>query len=466
MSIRKTARRHGLNTDASFRYERGCDPNQTLYFLKYTALLIKEIAGGTISSNVVDVYPTPIEPKQINITYKKIDSLIGKKIPAEEIKSILKAREIDILSESEESLLLSIPTYRVDVEKDVDVIEDILRIYGYNNVMPDEEMKSSLSYSSKPDSNKLQNVIAEQLTASGFNEIMNNSLTKSSYYEKLTTFPIDNAVKILNPLSIDLNVMRQTLLFGGLESIAHNANRRNADLKLYEFGTCNFFDKQNRADENPLAGYHEELHLGLWITGNKTTESWVRKEEKTTIYELKAYVHNILIRLGINFSQLVFGNYTNELLNEALTIHNKSGKLLVVFGIVSRRQLKAFDIENDVFYADFSWATLLQETKKHKVTYKEVPKYPEVKRDLSLLLNQSTEFVEIEKIAYSTESKLLKEVSLFDVYQGKNLDAGKKSYAVSFVLQDESKTLTDAQIDSIMNKIMKNLENKLGAKIR
>ncbi len=372
---------------------------------------------------------------------------------------------MDILSENEESLSLSIPPYRVDVERDVDVIEDILRIYGYNNILPGLEIKSSLSFSSKPDSHKLQNIIAEQLTACGFNEIMNNSLTKSSYYENLQSFPIEKSVKIINPLSADLSVMRQTLLFGGLESIAYNVNRRNADLKFYEIGTCSYFNKDNKKENDTLAPYSEELHLGLWLTGNKTPQSWVRKEENTTVYELKAYVENILRRLGFNLQQLVVGEYNDDLLSEALTVHTKSGKLLLVYGAVAKKQLKIFDIESDVFYADFSWNNLLPEVKKHKVTYTEIPKFPEVKRDLSLLIDQSVQFAEIEKIAYETERKLLKEVSLFDVYQGKNLEAGKKSYAVSFILQDETKTLTDSQIDGIMNKMIKNLGDKLDAKI-
>ncbi|GHT57348.1 phenylalanine--tRNA ligase beta subunit [Bacteroidia bacterium] len=463
VSIRKTARRHGLNTDASFRYERGCDPNNTLYILKYAALLIQEVAGGTISSEILDSYPQKIEPKKVAVTYKKINTLIGKEISAAEIKSILEALEMDIISENADELTLSIPTYRVDVQQDVDVIEDILRIYGYNNVLPGDEVKSSLSYSVKPDSHRLQQIIAEQLTAAGFNEIMNNSLTKSAYYEGLTTFPIEEAVKIINPLSADLSVMRQSLLFGGLESIAYNVNRRNADLKFYEFGNTSRFTTDKR-DENPLNAYSEELHLALWTTGNKTAASWVRKEEKTTIYELKAQVENVLRRLG--FGNLVFGEYTDELLSEAQTIHTRGGKQLGVFGIVSKKQLKAFDIENEVFYADFTWNALLKEARKHKTTFADIPKYPEVKRDLSLLLDQSVEFAQIEKIAYETERKLLKEVTLFDVYQGKNLESGKKSYAVSFILQDDTQTLTDSRIDGIMNKLIGNLETRLGAKIR
>lgn len=466
VSIRKTARRHGLNTDASFRFERGCDPNNSVYVLKYAASLIKEVCGGNISSEIIDIYPTEIKPKQVKITYKKINTLIGKELSVKEVKSILASLEMEILSEDEESLLLSIPTYRVDVERDVDVIEDILRIYGYNNILPGLEIKSSLSFSVKPDSHKLQNIIAEQLTASGFNEIMNNSLTKISYYETLQSFPLANAVKIINPLSADLSVMRQTLLFGGLESISYNVNRRNADLKFYEIGTCSYYHPDKKTTDDALSPYTEDLHLGLWITGNKTAQSWVRKEEKTSIYELKAYVENILRRLGISAHQLVVGEYADDLFSEALTIHSKSGLLLATYGVVDKKQLKIFDIDADVFYADLSWNNLLVETKKHKVTYTEIPKFPEVKRDLSLLIDQSIQFSEIEKLAYETERKLLKEVSLFDVYQGKNLEQGKKSYAVSFILQDETKTLTDSQIDGIMKKMIQNFEQKLEAKIR
>jgi phenylalanyl-tRNA synthetase beta chain len=325
-------------------------------------------------------------------------------------------------------------------------------------------VKSSLSYSAKPDSHRLQQIIAEQLTAAGFNEIMNNSLTKSAYYEGLTTsFAIENAVKIINPLSADLSVMRQTLLFGGLESIAYNVNRRNADLKFYEFGNTSRFDA-GKGDENPLNAYSEELHLALWTTGNKTAASWVRSEEKTTVYELKAQVENILRRLG--FGNLVFGEYADELLSEGQTIHTRGGKELGVYGIVSKKRLNRFDIDTEVFYADLSWNALLKEVRKHKTTFTDIPKYPEVKRDLSLLLDQNVEFAQIEKIACETERKLLKEVTLFDVYQGKNLETGKKSYAVSFILQDDTQTLTDSRIDGIMNKLIGNLETRIGAKIR
>lgn len=466
VSIRKTARRHGLNTDASFRYERGCDPNNTIYILKYAALLIQHVAGGTISSDIVDIYTEKIESKKVDITYQKINSLIGKEIEKSTIKTLLNALEMDILKETEEGLQLSIPTYRVDVERDVDVIEDLLRIYGYNNVTPDSSVKSSISYSSKPDSHKLQNLIAEQLTAGGFNEILNNSLTKVAYYEGLETYKAENCVKLLNPLSNDLSVMRQSLLFGGLESIAYNRNRKNQDLKFYEFGNCYYFHAENKQEGQPLAAYSEDFRLGMWITGNKFAQTWVRGEEKSSIYELKGYVENILKRLGVVSSVLIKENFNNELIAEGICLNTRAGITLVSYGTVSKKTLQQFDINSEVFYAELNWNALLDTIRNNKVSYTEISKFPEVKRDLALLVDKNIEFYAIEKIAYESERKLLKSVSLFDVYEGKNLEAGKKSYAVNFILQDEEKTLTDKQIDSIMGKIQKNLEERLGAKLR
>jgi phenylalanyl-tRNA synthetase beta chain len=465
--IRKTARRHGLSTDSSFRFERGCDPNNTIYNLKLAALLIKEVAGGTISCEVSDVYPAAINPFRVDITYSKINSLTGKEIPKETIKSILAGLEISIAEENGDALALNVPTYRVDVQRDVDVIEDILRIYGYNNILPGTSLNSSITFSSKPDSHKLQNLISEQLTGCGFNEIMNNSLTKASYYAESGAYPASRSVMIINPLSADLCSMRQTLLFGGLESIAYNINRKNADIKFYEFGNCYYFDgSQSSTSENPLKPYSEDFHLGIWLSGNKTAQSWVQKQEKTTFYQLRVYVENILTRLGVNTQKAVYGTYDDELFSEGQTIYSPSGKQLVVLGVVDHKQLKKFDIDNDVYFADLNWQNMLSEIKKHKISYSEISKFPEVKRDLALLLDKKTPFAEISKIAFNTERKLLKEVYLFDVYEGKNLEAGKKSYAVSFILQDEDKTLTDNQIDSIMNKLIKNFEEKLGAKIR
>lgn len=466
VSIRKTARRHGLNTDASFRFERGCDPANTIYVLKRCALLIQEVAGGNISSEIVDVYPQEIKPFEVEITLQKINSLIGKEIDRESIEIILNALEMKIVNKTTEGYLLHIPTYRVDVQRDVDVIEDILRIYGYNNVEIGEKLMSNLSYSSKPDSHKLQNLIAEQLTAQGFNEVLNNSLTKGAYYTDLTSYPAANNVKIINALSSDLNVMRQTLLFGGLENINRNVNRKNADLKLYEFGNCYYFNPENKKEGDTLASYSEDYHLALWLTGKKHGQSWTSGNEESSIYELKAYIENILRRLGFNIRKLVSNEYSDDLLSEAITLYSPRKNKLATYGIVHQKIRKMIDIDQNVYYADFNWNAILSELGGHKVQYSEISKFPEVKRDLALLLDNHVTFAEIEKIAYDTENKLLKKVTLFDVYEGKNLESGKKSYAVSFILQDENKTLTDNQIENIMKKLQGNFENKLGAKLR
>jgi len=466
VSIRKTARRHGLNTDASFRYERGCDPTNTIYVLKRCALLIQEVAGGQISSEIVDIYPQEVKPFEVSLSLSKINTLIGKKIGKENIETILGALEMKIVSQNEEGYVLHVPAYRVDVQRDVDVIEDILRIYGYNNVEIGETLKSTLSYSSKPDSYKLQNLISEQLTAQGFNEILNNSLTKGGYYTDLTSYPADNSVKIINSLSSDLNVMRQTLLFGGLENINRNVNRRNTDLKFYEFGNCYYYHAENKKEGEKLAAYSEDFHLGLWLTGNKRGQSWTATDEKSSIYELKAYIENILRRLGFNLRKLVVGEYADDLLSDALTIYSAAGRKLAVYGIVHPKIRKVADIDQEVYFADLNWNAILAELGNKNVQYTELSKFPEVKRDLALLLDKNITFAEIEKIAYETERKLLKKVNLFDVYEGKNLEAGKKSYAVSFLLQDETKTLTDSQIESIMKKLQGNFETKLGAKLR
>ena len=465
--VRKTARRHGLNTDASFRFERGIDPNITLYCLKLAALMVKELAGGTISSEIKDVCATPAADFMVNLSYDKVNTLIGKVIPTDKIKSIVLSLEMKITSETEEGLVLAVPPYRVDVQRDVDVIEDILRIYGYNNVEIPSTLKSSLTTKGEADkSNKLQNLIAEQLVGCGFNEILNNSLTRAAYYNELPTFPADNLVMLLNPLSADLNAMRQTLLFGGLESIAHNANRKNADLKFFEFGNCYYFNAEKKNPEKVLAPYSEDYHLGMWVTGKKVSGSWAHADENSSVYELKAYVENVLLRLGLNPQNLVIGNLADDVFASALSVNTRGGKRLAVFGVVTKKLLKAFDIDNEVYYADLNWKELMKAIKSVKVSYTELSKFPAVKRDLALLIDRSVTFDEIEKIAYDTEKKLLKEVSLFDVYEGKNLDAGKKSYAVSFLLQDENQTLNDKTIDKVMSKLIKNLEDKLGARLR
>ena len=466
-TVRKTARRHGLSTDSSFRFERGIDPNNVIYCLKQAALLVKELAGGTISMEIKDNYPAPIADFTVDLKYQYVHDLIGKTIPVETIKSIVSSLEMKIISETQDGITLQVPPYRVDVQRPCDVVEDILRIYGYNNVEIPTTLKSSLTTKGEVDrSQKLQNLISEQLVGCGFNEILNNSLTKSAYYENLETYPLKNSVMLMNPLSNDLNCMRQTLLFGGLESIQHNANRKNADLKFFEFGNCYYYNAEKKNPEKTLAAYSENYHLGLWVTGKRVTNSWAHAEENSSVYELKAYVLNIFSRLGLNLGSVVFGNLANEIYSAAVSIHTRGGKLLATFGIVSKKIQKAFDLDNEVYYAEINWTELMKAVKNVKVSYTEISKFPSVKRDLALLLDKNVQFAEIESIAYETEKKLLKAVELFDVYEGKNLEPGKKSYAVSFLLQDENATLNDKQIDKIMNKLITNLENKLGAKLR
>ncbi len=465
--IRKTARRHGLNTDASFRFERGIDPNNVVYCLKLAALMVKELAGGTISSEIKDCYPSPFKDFEVELPFQYVHDLVGKTIPADTIKSIVSSLEMKILEETPEGLKLAVPPYRVDVQRPCDVVEDILRIYGYNNVEIPLTLKSSLTTQTDVDkSYKLQNLVSEQLVGCGFNEILNNSLTKSAYYDGMVSFPPEHLVMLMNPLSADLNCMRQTLLFGGLESIVRNVNRKNADLKFFEFGNCYRYDKEKHVDGKVLSAYSEDYHLALWVTGKKVTNSWAHAEEQSSFFELKAYVENILLRLGLDVHKLVFARSEDDLFASALTIHMQSGKYLGAMGVIDNRQLKKADMESDVYYADLLWNELLRAVRSVQVNYKELPKYPMVKRDLAFLLDQSVAFGEVEKIAYETEKKLLRRVELFDVYEGKNLEAGKKSYAVSFFLQDESQTLTEKQIDKIMAKLIANMESKLGAKLR
>ena len=465
--VRKTARRHGLSTDSSFRFERGIDPNGTIYALKEAALLVKELAGGEIASEIKDNYPAPIADFPVELSYEYTNALIGKVIPAETIKSIVTSLEMKITGETPEGLSLLVPAYRVDVQRPCDVVEDILRIYGYNNVEIPTSVKSSLSVKGDVDKSvKLQNLVSEQLVGCGFNEIMNNSLTAATYYEGLETYKPENLVQLMNPLSNDLNVMRATLLFGGLESIQHNANRKNADLKFFEFGNCYHFNAEKKNPEKVLAAYSEELHLGLWITGKRVSNSWAHPDENTSVYELKAYVLNIFRRLGVNFGGLVFGNLTDDIYSVAISVHTRGGKLLATFGVLHKKIQKAFDIDNEVYYADLNWKELMKAIKNNTVAYKEISKFQAVKRDIALLIDKKLQFAEIEKIAYETDKKLLKSVELFDVYEGKNLEAGKKSYAVSFMLQDENATLNDKQIDKVMQKLIANLQNKLDAKLR
>ena len=465
--VRKTARRHGLSTDSSFRFERGIDPNGTIYALKEAAILVKELAGGEIASDIKDNYPAPVADFAVELSYEYVNSLVGKVIPAETIKSIVTSLEMKIVAETAEGLSLSVPAYRVDVQRPCDVVEDILRIYGYNNVEIPTSLKSSLNVEGEVDKSvKLQNLVSEQLVGCGFNEILNNSLTAASYYDGLETYKPENLVRVMNPLSNDLNVMRASLLFGGLECIQHNANRKNADIRFFEFGNCYHFNAEKKNPEKVLAAYSEELHLGLWLTGKYISNSWAHPDMNSSVYELKAYVLNIFSRLGVNLGAMVFGNLSDDIYSVAISIHTRGGKLVATFGVLSKKLQKAFDIDNEVYYADINWKELMKAIKGKKVTYTEISKFPAVKRDLALLIDKKVQFAEIEKIAYETDKKLLKSVELFDVYEGKNLEAGKKSYAVSFVLQDENATLNDKQIDKLMQKLITNLQNKLDAKLR
>jgi len=465
--IRKSARRHGLSTDSSFRFERGIDPNGTIYALKQAAILCQQLAGGKISMDIKDVYPNPMEDFKVDLNYDYVHQLIGKEIGKETIKSIVTSLDMKIEGETEDGLQLSVPPYRVDVQRPCDVVEDILRVYGYNNVEIPTQLKSSLVIKGEEDQkHKLENLAGEQLVGCGFNEIMNNSLTKAAYYDGLNHYPANQLVRMMNPLSSDLNVMRQTLLFGGLESIAHNANRKNPNLRFFEFGNCYQFDPEKKNDEDPIRAYKEETHLGLWITGKRVEGSWAHANEESSFYELKAYVENILHRIGVQPGMMVMKHSDNNIFDKALSLENRGGKLLGEMGVVSRQLQKKAGIDNPVYFADLNWNAFMKLIRKNKVEFTEISKYPAVSRDLALLLDETIEFRQIEEIARQTEKKLLKSVELFDVYEGKNLPAGKKSYAVNFILQDETKTLNDKQIDAIMQKLIQNLKKQLNCELR
>ena len=465
--IRKSARRHGLSTDASFRFERGIDPNGVIYALKQAAILCKELAGGKVSMQIKDVYPQPLPDFPVRLDYNYVNQLVGKCIPQETIKSIVSSLDMRIESEDAEGLQLVVPAFRVDVQRPCDVVEDILRIYGYNNVEIPTQLKSSLVIKGDEDQkHKLENLIGEQLVGCGFNEILNNSLTKGAYYEDLKSYPKENLVNIMNPLSSDLNVMRQTLLFGGLESIAYNANRKSPDLRFFEFGNTYHFSPDKQNADNPMAAYKEETHLGLWVTGKRVSGSWAHADEDSSFYELKAYVMNILSRVGLPIGSVIFRQSENDIFAQATAIENRGGKLLVEMGVLSKKLQKQAGIDREVYYADINWTALTKAVRKNTISYREISKYPAVSRDLALLLDNNVPFADVEKVAYQSEKKLLKQVELFDVYEGKNLPAGKKSYAVNFILQDEQKTLNDKQIDAIMQKIIANLKKQLGAELR
>ena len=461
--IRKSARRHGLSTDASFRFERGIDPNGVIYALKQAALLCKELAGGKVSMEIRDEYPVKMENPQVSLQYDYVNSLIGKEIPADTIKDICESLEMKVLSEGADGMVLEIPAYRVDVTRPCDVVEDILRIYGYNNVEIPTQLKGSLVIKGDEDrKHKLANLVSEQLVGEGFNEILNNSLSKSSYYDDTQ----GTLVRIMNPLSSDLNVMRQTLLFGGLESIAHNANRRNQNLRFFEFGNVYTFSPEKNDPENPMQAYQEQYHLGMWVTGKRVEGSWAHQNEDATFYELSAYVENVFRRIGLKPGMTVRKKSENPIFAAGLTIENRGGKVLAEMGILTKKLQKQFGIDNTVYYAEMNWTQLMKATKKNEVLFTEVPKFPAVSRDLALLVDNAVEFAQIEQVARQTEKKLLKKVELFDVYEGDKLPAGKKSYAVNFILQDEEKTMGDKQIEAIMQKLITNIKKQLNAELR
>ncbi len=465
VSIRKTARRYGLSTDASFRFERGTDPNITIWALKRAAMLIKEVAGGEISSEIVDVYPKPVEDFKVEYNLKRTTTFIGKEIPVATIKKILEGLEIKVVKVEADVWTLAVPPYRVDVQREADIVEDVLRIYGYNNVEFSEKVNSTLGYSKKPDTHQIINLISDYLTSNGFNETMCNSLTKSSYYKDLSTYPAENTVQIMNPLSNDLSGMRQTLLFGGLEAVQRNTNHRNLNLKLYEFGNCYKFNASADRSQEPLKSYSEDLRLGVWVTGEKSSESWVQKPQVASFFTIKGYVHSILTRFGFDIDTLTIEDAPSDIFGYGLSYSLKN-KPLVTFGLVNQNILESFDLKAEVFFAEFKWNHVFEHSLNLKITYKELPKFPEVRRDLALLLDKSVTYSQIQKLAFVTEKKLLKRINLFDVYEGKNLGENKKSYAVSFILMDESKTLTDIQIDKTMNNFIQVFGKELGAQIR
>lgn len=450
VSVRKTSKRFALKTDASFRFERGTDPEITVYALKRAALLIQEVAGGEITSEIFDHYPNPVAPFEVELTFEHVQKLIGVAIPKEEITSIIKALSIEVVKATETQLTLKVPTYRVDVTRPVDVIEEVLRIYGYDNIEIPQKVNASLNVSPKPDKEALQHSIADMLTSKGYFEILSNSLTKSSYSADLTT-----AVKILNPLSSDLDVMRQSMLFSGLEAVSYNQNRKNADLKLYEFGKTYQINNGK---------YQEKNHLAIFLGGKVEAEQWNQTAKATSFYNLKAAVDAILKKLNISNLQ------SDEIQNPAFAYgvqYRRGPKVLVEFGAVSNQSLKTADLaKSAVFYADFNWDMILMLVKNNKISYKEVSKFPAVRRDLSMLLDKNVKFEDLKRIALKTEKSLLKEVNVFDVYEGDKLPENKKSYALSFILQDEEKTLTDQQIDAIMQKLIGNFGKETGAEIR
>jgi phenylalanyl-tRNA synthetase beta chain len=464
VAIRKTSKRHGLKTDASFRFERGADPNMAPWALKRAILLIKELAGGKISSDIVDVYPHPIKNTHVTVNYNNINRLTGKIIDRPVVKKILDLLDIKIINESADTLDLEIPSYRVDVKREADVIEEILRIYGYNNIDVTEHVNSTISYSEKPNKEKLVNTISDMLTANGFSEIMCNSLNPATWYEQNSDFDSEQLVLLANPLSSDLNAMRQSLLFGGLSSVVWNIHRQNFDLKFYEFGHCYFYHKDGH--RHPLAeNYIEKGFLDLFITGNIHRQSWNSKAIPTDFFNIKSSVEMVLSRLGVKPDNLKKGESDKKYFAESLT-YILNNNIVAEAGRISKSYLLKFDIEQDVYYGHIDWDMLLKVIEKNSVSFRELPKYPSVRRDLALLIDRGVKFGQIREIAYSTERNILQEVNLFDVYESDSLGKNKKSYAVSFILRDELKTLTDKSIDKVMGNLIRAFEKELGAQIR
>jgi phenylalanyl-tRNA synthetase beta chain len=453
VAIRKTAKRHGLSTDASFRFERGIDPTITEYALKRAALLIQEVAGGEITSDVIDIYPKKIEDFTVFLNFEKANKLIGQELPKETIKKIVASLDIKVNSSSDAGLGLIIPAYRVDVQREVDVIEEILRVYGYNNINFTKKFQATVAKAPRTEDYKVQNIVASQLNSFGFHEMMANSLTTPDYVKLSDLLKEEYNVVMLNPLSNDLSAMRQSLLFSGLEAVSYNINRKNSDLKLFEFG---------KSYRKLLSGFNEKKHLTLFSTGNRTLESWTNTQKPTDFFLFKGYVNSILSRLGFDKTQNT--PVENDVFAEGIGF--TYGKdVLVEMGTVKKSILKHFDIKQEVFYADFNWDLVLK-LLSNKIKYTAIPKYPEVRRDFALLVDSTVAFESVYKVARQTEKSLLKEINLFDVYEGQNLPEGKKSYAVSFIIQDATKTLTDTQIDKIMSKLQNNFESELGAQLR
>jgi phenylalanyl-tRNA synthetase beta chain len=461
--VRKTARRHGLNTDASFHYERGADPEITLFALKRATLLIQELAGGTVAGAVQDVYPQPVKPAQVALNYKNMARLIGKEIPSPEIQKILQSLDFTITATTAEGLTVSVPTYRVDVTRECDVVEDLLRIYGYNNVEIPKKMLTSVNYRNPSKHEQLQNLLSDYLTANGFNEMMSNSLTQSDYYKMTPSFAPENEIKILNPLSSDLNAMRRTLLFGGLEAVSHNINRQYNDLKLYEFGNVYFYTPDKAA--KGIAAYTEAPRLALFVTGNAVVQSWNVKPEVTNFFYLKGYVEKLMERCGIDLYKLNCAEAPNDRFAEGVS-YQWNGESLLVMGSIAKKLRSAFGIKQEVYVAEIAFDVLMKAQAQHKVMFTELPKYPEVRRDLALVVDEAVTFEQLRRVAFKTEKRLLKQVGLFDVYRGDKLPEGKKQYALSFVLQDTEKTFTDQQIEHIMQQLLNNFTKETGASLR